>query len=125
MNGHSLYQSYDLGSKSSEYSVSIRDENAWYYAKLENITPITHTSSRITLLSPQKEADKEAPLIQLGKGLRAPVYIEQKIDLRDSISDTSGIQDVFIDTDTGVDTDGDGKKDNDRNSDSADGMLRK
>jgi len=124
MNGPSFYESFDLGDTSNSYTVALRQENSWYYAKLEAISPNRRTSSRITLLSPQAEADKEAPLIQSGGGFRAPVYLEQKIDLRDMISDISGISDIYIDTDLTKDTDNDGKLDNDRDSESASGMLR-
>lgn len=124
MNGPSFYESFDLGEKSDEYQVALRQDNSWYYAKLETVSPNRRTSARITLLAPQAEADKEAPLIQAGGGFRAPVYLEQRVDLRDQISDISGISDIFIDTDLTQDTDGDGKLDNDRDSESASGMLR-
>lgn len=125
MNGPSFYESYDLGSKSDEYQVALRQENSWYYAQLVSVSPNSRTSSRITLLSPQPQADKESPLIQVGGGFRAPVYIERVIDLRDKVSDISDIEEIYVDTDLSTDSDGDGKKDNDRDSDSTTGILKR
>lgn len=125
MNGFSVYESYSLGSRSRDYHVSLRQDNAWYYAKLGAVTPDDHTDTQITLLSPQAQADKEAPLIQINKGLRAPVYIEHKIDLRGSITDVSGVRDVYFDTDLLTDSNGDGKRDNDRDSESTGSLFKK
>lgn len=125
MNGPAYYESYELGQKSDEYQVSLRQDNAWYYAKLETVSPDVRTSARITLLSPQTQADKEPPLINVGGGFRAPVYLEHSVDLRGMVSDTSEITELYVDTDLTKDTDDNGKKDDDRDSESADGILRK
>jgi hypothetical protein len=125
MDGPSLYESHELGAKSDEYDVSLRQDNGWYYARLESVSPSPRTSTRITLLSPQMEADKEAPLIEVAGGFRAPVYLDRAIDLREQITDVSGISDVFIDTDLAADSDRDGQMDNDRDSDAAGSIFRK
>jgi hypothetical protein len=65
MNGPAFYESHDLGAKSEEYNVALRQDNNWYYAQLVSVSPSARTSSRITLLSPQSQADKESPLIQI------------------------------------------------------------
>lgn len=125
MKGPSFYESFDLGEISDAYNVSLRKDNSWYYAKLETVSPNRRTNARITLLSPQTQADTEAPLIQAGGEFRAPVYLEHTVDLREQISDVSGISDVFIDTDLTQDTNGDGKLDNDQDSGTMNGILRK
>ncbi len=65
MNGPAFYESHDLGTKSDEYDVALRQDNSWYYAQLVSVSPSARTNSRITLLSPQSQADKESPLIQI------------------------------------------------------------
>ncbi len=125
MNGPVTYQTYALGSKSKDYSVSLRQENAWYYAKLGLITPQNHTSALVTLFSPQIQADKEPPLFNLSQSLRAPIYQDYRFDLGDLVTDNSGVRDLFIDTDLTTDSDGDGRKDNDRDTESPTGLIRK
>lgn len=119
------YQTYTLGTRSDSYEVSIRHENGWYYSELSAITPDVHTKANITLLSPQLEADKESPLMNISKAFRAPVYQEKRVNLIDSVTDNGGISEMFVDIDLSVDSDGDGKKDNDRDSNSPDSPIRK
>ncbi len=89
------------------------------------ITKENHTTALITLLSPQIQADTEPPTFTLATTLRAPVYQDYKIDLSEMIRDNSGIKEVFVDTNLDVDTNGDGIKENDRDSETGTGIIRK
>jgi hypothetical protein len=49
------------------------------------------------LLSPQLQADTEAPLISISNSIRIPVYQKQIINLQQYINDISSIDEIYID----------------------------
>ena len=124
MNGPTKYQVYALGARAKNYSVTLSHPNGWEYGSLMSVNDKNPTATQIRLLSPQIQADREGPLISLTKPLRAPVYLTGSINLSESITDVSGLREVYIDEDLTRDSDSDGKKDNDRDSMSGTGITR-
>jgi hypothetical protein len=124
LNSPSTYVAYSIWARSKRYSVTLNHPNGWEYASLTAVSPKSPTRSEIRLLSPQIQADREGPLLSLTTPLRAPVYLENRVNMRESITDTSGIRELFVDTDLSVDSDGDSKKDNDNDSRSGTGIVR-
>lgn len=70
--------------------MSLPAPNDWYYAKLSSINKnTTSTTASLNLLSPQREADTEGPLITYGDMIRIPVYQKQTLSLSTYIEDIS------------------------------------
>lgn len=119
MRGPAEYSAYDLGAKSSGYSVSIDQSNDWYYAKLHAFEgKALGTAASLTLLSPQIQADKEGPLVEFPVHYRIPVYAKEIVNLKKYVRDVSGISDFFVDVDPETDRDGNKVSNDDRDSDS-------
>lgn len=117
LDGPGTYQYYPLGKKNTEYNVSISASNDWYYAKLYSIhRGLMSTIASLHLLSPQKEADTEGPLITYSDTIRIPVYEQQSLNLNSYIDDISSIDNVWMDMDLTKDTDGDGDTKNDKDT---------
>ncbi|NCP76955.1 hypothetical protein GW830_02325 [bacterium] len=117
LDGPGTYNYYPLGTKAEQYAVSLSAPNDWYYSKLSSFQNDTNsTILSLNLISPQKQADKEGPLITYGDKIRIPVYQKQIINLKSYIDDISGIDSVWIDADQTKDTDGDGDMKNDKDS---------
>jgi hypothetical protein len=74
------------------------------------------TATSLHLLSPQRAADKEGPLVNYGDVIRIPVYQTQKLNLVPYVVDISGVSNIWIDSDLTKDTDGDGDTKNDKDS---------
>lgn len=90
LDGPGTYEYYPLGKKSQEYSVSISAPNDWYYAKIYSFDKgINSTMVSLHLLSPQKSADTEGPLITYGDVIRIPVYQKQVLSLATYVADIS------------------------------------
>ncbi len=124
INSAALYEALTLGDMSDSYRVSLERENAWYYARLGTVESTPTPRVNIRLLSPQKEADMEGPALRLEKGLRAPVYLEERIEMKDFVEDRSGVRDIYFDTDLQKDTNNDGIRNNDPDSTSENLFLR-
>lgn len=117
LDGRGTYRYYPLGKKSEEYTVSIPAPNDWYYSKLYSVIGDTNsTIASLHLLSPQKEADTEGPLISYGDVIRVPVYQKRSLNLQSYIEDISAVDNVWVDADLTKDTDSDGDTTNDRDS---------
>jgi len=117
LDGPGIYYYYPLGTKAEQYAVSLSAPNDWYYSKLSSFqNDINSTILSLNLISPQKQADKEGPLITYGDKIRIPVYQKQTINLKSYIDDISGIDSIWIDADLTKDTDGDGDIKNDKDS---------
>ncbi|MBP9812037.1 hypothetical protein KBC86_01535, partial [Candidatus Gracilibacteria bacterium] len=117
LDGPGTYEYYPLGKKSAEYNVSLSIPNEWYYARLFSMDKnIKSTIASLHLLSPQKEADAEGPLINYGDVIRVPVYQTQILNLKPYIEDISGVDNVWVDMDLTKDTNGDGDVTNDKDS---------
>lgn len=90
LDGPGTYEYYPLGKKSQEYSVSISAPNDWYYAKLFSFDRgVDSTVASLHLLSPQKAADTEGPLITYGDVIRIPVYQTRTLSFASSLADIS------------------------------------
>lgn len=90
LDGPGTYEYRPLGQKSQEYSVSLSAPNDWYYARLFSIDENREsTAVSLRLLSPQKEADTQGPLITYGDTLRVPVYQAQTLSLATYLEDIS------------------------------------
>lgn len=117
LDGPGTYQYYPLGKKKPEYDVSISASNDWYYAKLYSIHGgRMSTIASLHLLSPQKEADTQWPLITYSDVIRIPVYQQQLLNLNSSIEDISSIDNVWMDMDLTKDTDGNGDPRDDKDT---------
>lgn len=117
LDGPGTYQYYPLGKKTDQYSVSLSAPNDWYYAKLSSVSKnVESTATSLHLLSPQKHADTEGPLITYGDVIRVPVYQKQTLNLKAYLDDISGIANVWIDMDLAQDTNGDGNTQNDNDT---------
>lgn len=109
LDGPGTYQYFPLGKKGEEYNVSIGASNDWYYAQLYSFEKkIQSTVASLHLLSPQKQADTEGPLITYGDAIRVPVYQKQTLSLATYLEDISGIDSIWVDADLRADTDGNG-----------------
>ena len=113
----SSYELFDLGSPSSDYLIKVDRQNDFYYAKMYAINNwLKWTYSREVVLSPQKEADKRPPEIDVFWKIRIPVYQKKTIDFTNNIYENSGtawISDFSIDFDLEKDSDWDWNTKND------------
>lgn len=90
VDNRSSYSMIDLGEKSDAYSVSIRGENGFYYAKMYEFSDGKRsTITNLSLLSPQFEADNNAPFVSVEDGIRVPVYKKLNFNLKPFIEDVS------------------------------------
>ncbi len=111
------YEYYSLWQKNENYNVSLNRQNNLYYWKLYSFwNNKKWTITALSLLSPQSQADKEAPLISLAKSIKIPVYQKYSINLQQYISDISQIKKIYIDWDLSFDSDWDWILDNDKDS---------
>jgi uncharacterized repeat protein (TIGR01451 family) len=115
------YRLYDLGDTFERaYIIRLQLPNDFYYARMRGFKDnIESTLSRQILLAPQIYSDTLAPQIGLTQKIRVPVYQKHKIDLTPYIYEDgglSGISELRIDFDLGIDSDGDGNPKNDADS---------
>jgi len=87
-------------------------ENGWYYGGMEPVIRGSSVEAGVVLMSPEREADREGPVIDISDTLRIPVYIPTFFPLGDLVSDRDTFTLVW-DVDGAVDTDGDGDPEND------------
>ncbi len=113
----STYQMYDLGDKQPNYTVNIKVDNSFYYAKMYEFSKGTRSNlSNMTLLSPQLQSDNSPPIISVDWWIRIPVYKQTNISLKKYITDVSGISEAWVDMDLEKDSDWDWILTNDKDS---------
>ncbi|EKE29579.1 MAG: hypothetical protein ACD_2C00141G0001 [uncultured bacterium (gcode 4)] len=113
----STYEMYGLWERNDRYSVNLSRDNSFYYAKLYEFSNAKKSNmTSMSLMSPQFEADKEAPLLWFEDGIKLPVYKKQIFNLKQYINDISGISELFVDFDPKADSDWDWIIDNDKDS---------
>ena len=112
----SKWELYDLGLKTNDYSIRVKRDNDYYYAKIKAFDKnIIWTLSKQILIAPQNEADLNAPELTL-PSIRIPVYQGHIVDLTNDIYEDSWIKNikkVIIDFDLTKDTDNDWNPKND------------
>ncbi|HRI35736.1 MAG TPA: hypothetical protein PK765_01360 [bacterium] len=112
-----IYEYQSIGDRDGEYSFALPRENRFSYARLAPFDAGGYgTWANLTLLAPQIAADNEPPVLYVSDTLRIPVYQSREISLRDQISDSSNIAEIFYDFDTTIDTDANGDPTDDRDS---------
>lgn len=90
LDGPGTYQYLALGKKSEKYNVSLSAPNDWYYARISSVEKdVQSTTVSLNLLSPQRQADTEGPLITYGDVIKVPVYQKQILSLKTYIEDIS------------------------------------
>lgn len=90
LDGPGTYQYLALGKKSPKYNVSLSAPNDWYYARISSVEKdVQSTTVSLNLLSPQRQADTEGPLITYGDVIKVPVYQKQILSLKTYIEDIS------------------------------------
>ncbi len=90
LDGVGTYEYYPIGKKQEEYNVSLSAPNDWYYARLSSVEKDTNgTVVSLNLLSPQREADTEGPLITYGDVIKVPVYQKRTLNLSTYLEDIS------------------------------------
>ncbi|MCH2188381.1 hypothetical protein MK079_00960 [Candidatus Gracilibacteria bacterium] len=86
------YELYDIGEVDDSYTLTLRQENDFYYARVIGIqNGLESSPSGQILLAPQEASDAIAPTLTLSS-LRVPVYQTQIIDLSPSIYENGGIR---------------------------------
>jgi hypothetical protein len=108
----STYLTYDLGTGSDHYDVSIPYPDGYYYARLADLTKNKTDRAGIELLAPQIASDDGAPIIEVPSRIRVPIYGYRTLSLTDLVTDMSHTT-IQIDGDITVDTDRNGTPDDD------------
>lgn len=91
----SKYEIYDLWYKNANYLININTENDYYYARSYVFSNnIAWTYSKQILLSPQNEADQNAPELIYSSKIRLPVYQEKIIDFSEYIYENTWINNI-------------------------------
>lgn len=117
VNNWSSYMTYNLWARNNSYNVSFEVDNDFYYGKIYSIIKWKKsTIADLALMSPQKEADNEAPMIELSEWIKIPVYQKQTINLWKYITDVSWIEELYFDLNLSSDWDWDWVFDNDKDT---------
>ena len=103
-----------VGNENDVYHANIDVPNAFYYANLRHEKERS-TSSRVTLLSPQKSFDTSAPELDIPESIPLPVYQTLEYSLKEILSETNTYS-LGIDEDMTTDTNGNGTYDDDFSS---------
>ncbi len=108
----STYLTYDLGSRSDNYDVSVSYPDGYYYARLADLTKKKTDRAGIELLAPQIASDDSAPIIEVPSRVRVPIYGYRTLSLDSLVTDMSRAT-IQIDGDITVDSDKNGTSDDD------------
>lgn len=113
------WELYDLGYNSENYLISVSRDNDYYYWKISSFKEnINSTLSNQILLSPQLQADSNAPELEMNS-IRVPVYQKQSINLNKYLYEDSWIkwiENIYMDFDLKVDSSWDWNSKNDNDS---------